>query len=96
MTFQFLTTDISAIAALAGNASPDNDGTRRTLYDTIFAAITDGFGTSNEVPKEGVDASVWLWVRGARDVNSGVGYFADFIQDYTAAQYQLRYGVPSL
>lgn len=83
MLFQFTPEQIAAISALAGVSppAPDTDGTRRALYNTIFEAITDGYGTSSETPKADVDQSVWLWVRGARDVNSGTGYFADFIRE---------------
>lgn len=63
------------------------------VYNYIFEQITDNYGTANELPKTGVDKSVWLWVQGATQVNADDGsYFSDFIRDYTTTQYELRYG----
>ncbi|WP_354135997.1 hypothetical protein [Bradyrhizobium sp. LB11.1] len=43
-------------------------------------------------PSSGVDPAVWLWVSGARYVNSATGAFANYIRQYTAEQYFLRTG----
>jgi Ca2+-binding RTX toxin-like protein len=48
-----------------------------------------------QVPKAGVDLAVWKWIEGAAKVNSGVGFFADFIREYTKVQYQMRGGTGS-
>jgi Ca2+-binding RTX toxin-like protein len=64
----------------------------RFLYDCI--TVTGVGGLLNEAPVAGVPQDVWLWLRGARFVNSGEGPSANLIKDYTAIQYRLRYGEP--
>lgn len=71
------------------------------ISDTEEVLIYDNFGLvvgtqERLVPKEGVDPAVWRWVQGAPDVNSGQGFFADYIREYTKAQYMLRGGNPDL
>ncbi|MGB4058471.1 MAG: hypothetical protein WBK77_10355 [Alphaproteobacteria bacterium] len=96
MSFPFTSQQASDIQALLAQAAIDEQtellGAYTPVYDYIFEAITDGYGTLFESPKDGVELSVWQWVNGARDVNTGTGFFADFIRDYTKAQYELRYG----
>jgi RTX calcium-binding nonapeptide repeat (4 copies) len=64
-------------------------GAGRAAYDLLFQWISapDGSG-----PVAGVDHNVWVWLKGARLVNSGEGPFADLIRNYTAIQYKLRTG----
>jgi Ca2+-binding RTX toxin-like protein len=45
------------------------------------------------VPKAGVDPVVWRWIDGATKVNSGIGFYADFIREYTKIQYAKRGGL---
>ncbi|WP_156114991.1 hypothetical protein [Pseudomonas sp. ML96] len=71
------------------------------ISDTEEILIYDNFGLvigaqERQVPKEGVDPAVWRWIQGAPDVNSGQGFFADYIREYTKAQYMLRGGNPDL
>ena len=40
----------------------------------------------------GTDAEVIAWLRGAADVNEGVGFSSSFIRGYTMAQYEARTG----
>ena len=68
-----------------------------TQTETVIVGIDPDTGTpiygSADGPKPGVDYNVWMWVSGARFVNSGEGFFADLIRDYTAIQYRLRTGL---
>lgn len=81
----------------------DGLGLGTPLYQMILGFISDikinkvvgphGVTTTEEfVPKAGVDPRVWFWVKGAVDVNRGVGFFADFIREYTKIQYRQRIG----
>lgn len=70
------------------------------VYQYIFNEITDveeiidpinGL-TLIRTPKEGIDKSVWEWVRGAKQVNGNEnGFFPQYIRNYTAEQYRLRF-----
>ncbi|GJM02808.1 MAG: hypothetical protein DHS20C08_13090 [Rhodomicrobium sp.] len=65
-------------------------GKFRDVYDLIYSFITDDSGLY-ESPVSGLEENVWTWIGGARDVNSGTGYFANFIREYTRSQYEFRY-----
>jgi len=71
---------------------PAQIGLVAPLYNLLRSFITETDAAGNEVPKPGVDASVWRWIDGARLVNAGDGFFADFIREYTKSQYSLREG----
>lgn len=43
-------------------------------------------------PAPGVDPASWVWFWGAKSINAGEGVFSEFIRDYTAAQYFIRFG----
>jgi hypothetical protein len=62
------------------------------LYD--FLTTTNIFGVKTYRTDVPVDPQTWLWLKGARFVNSGEGLFATLIRDYTKAQFQQRYGKP--
>jgi|GEM_PF-1225594 len=47
-----------------------------------------------EGPSEEADPAVWNWLKGAEQVNRGIGPFSAFIRGYTSAQWQQRYGQP--
>jgi hypothetical protein len=64
-------------------------------YKLVFDAITTVTTVQDSIslnPSPGVDPAVWLWISGARNVNSDSGAFADYIREYTAEQYLLRTG----
>jgi Ca2+-binding RTX toxin-like protein len=73
-------------AAAAGDQSIT--GKWRPVYDELYSFIGGDTG-----PVTGVDHNVWLWLRGARFVNSDEGPFAALIREYTNVQHKLRYGV---
>ena len=50
--------------------------------------------TGEVSPKDGVNASVWLWFRAAIHINQDIGPIADLIRGYTSLQHELRYGTP--
>jgi len=72
---------------------PQHVGAFRASYDYLYDALTITDQNGDLVPKAGVPHEVWLWLRGARFVNSDEGPFADLIRDFTAIQYKIRYGV---
>ena len=59
---------------------PAGLGLGTPLYQLILSFISD---TQDDtlVPKAGVDPTVWRWIEGATKVNSGEGFFADFIRE---------------
>lgn len=57
----------------------------KAAFYLALAEMTDG--------QPGVDAAVTLWLRGAAEVNSGVGSQSDFIRAYNKAQSEARSGV---
>lgn len=68
------------------------------ISDEVLESSLDAQGntilTSKLVPKVDVDKDVWRWIEGAQGVNTGEGFFAEFIREYTKAQYTLRGGDP--
>lgn len=95
MSYTLSSAQVSYLSSLIANgpdASGIHQGTYRTLYTAIIEMVTDDYGLATASPKAGVENSVWLWLNGARDVNSGVGYFSDYIRMYTEKQYLLRTG----
>jgi hypothetical protein len=77
------------------------------VYEKLYSFITDNYtpvGTFSigvdvnpipDMPKEGIDRQTWLWLRGARYINAGVGPFAALIRETTIIQHRLRYGDPA-
>lgn len=45
-----------------------------------------------DAPADGADPAVWNWLKGAENVNRGVGPFSAFIRAYTAEQLLIREG----
>ncbi|WP_284733868.1 MULTISPECIES: calcium-binding protein [unclassified Dyella] len=68
----------------------DEQVTTETRHDEF--GVPYQVQTVTRVPMAGVDPVVWRWIDGATKVNSGTGFFADFIRDYTKIQYGLRGG----
>lgn len=65
-------------------------GKYHDVYSLIYEMVTDTSGLYHS-PVEGLEENVWTWIGGARDVNSGTGYFANFIREYTRSQHEFRY-----
>jgi hypothetical protein len=71
------------------------------VYETLYSYLTvDRYEVLGvdidprfDKPAPNVDPQTWLWLRGARFVNAGVGPFAALIRDYTIVQHRLRYGI---
>ncbi|MGH7460423.1 MAG: hypothetical protein ACREMA_05265, partial [Longimicrobiales bacterium] len=80
---------LRAQLASAISADPYEVGLGGDVYNAILRMISN---TVNDeyVAKPGVDPAVWAWIDGAVKVNAADGFFADFIRDYTAAQFELR------
>ena len=65
-------------------------GVWREAYDLLYGFVTNTEGEPRtDVP---VDPGTWLWLKGARFVNSGEGAFGKLIREYTIFQYNQRYG----
>ena len=76
------------------SGNPAAEGLGTPLYELILSFISstqvvthhDEFGVQYEetirIPGPGVDPIVWRWIDGASKVNSGEGFFADFIREY--------------
>lgn len=65
-------------------------------YGSVYAQIFTSISTSDlSGPKAGVDTAAWSWVKGALQVNQGVGSFSEFIRSYSAEQYEIRFGEQS-
>ncbi|MES2675670.1 MAG: Ig-like domain-containing protein [Pseudomonadota bacterium] len=81
-----------------GAATNSDLGLGVPIYELIFNFISEIKFSGNVeivVPKEGVNPAVWRWVQGAMKVNSGLGFYADFIREYTIEQFTLRGGSES-
>lgn len=89
--FQLSTQQLSELSdlydtALAGDQT--TEGLWRPVYDALFDFMTDlveeevpeGPPIVKLVPKEGVDHDVWLWVSGARYINSNETTFAEQVE----------------
>jgi Ca2+-binding RTX toxin-like protein len=83
-------TQLRSLISTASAADQSQSGVWRPVYEALYSFITVPGGS--EAPVSGVDQNVWLWVRGARYVNSNDGPFASLIRQYTDIQYKLRYG----
>lgn len=94
MGYTFTAEQLQQIQDLYSTAQASGDDTRlgkyREVYDLIYSFVTDE-GFFYDSPVEGLEENVWTWISGARDVNSGTGYFAYFIREYTRSQYEMRY-----
>lgn len=73
----------------------NDSGAWRDVYDLLYSYLTTTtLGVDAPRTDVPVDPQTWLWLKGARFVNSGEGAFADLIREYTINQYRLRYGEP--
>lgn len=94
MAYTFTQEELNQIQAAynqANAAKADTEvGKFRDVYDLIYNIVTDS-GFFYNSPEEGLEENVWTWIGGARAVNSGEGYFAHFIREYTRSQYEQRY-----
>lgn len=96
MTFTLSASAISRLNAYvsSGYSGPHDHADAYALVsaEMTTSEIDPESGGIRYVPKEGVDASVWQWFRGAEQVNRSDGPFSDFIRSYTDKQYQIRTG----
>ena len=89
----FVITDQTALRAIH-QAYVEKDWPE--AYQLVFNEITDiGFVSGINSPKADVEAGAWLWIKGARSVNSNTGVFAEYIREYSALQYEFRTGAPA-
>ena len=89
MAFQFTQAQLDEIRELR-DAGPVG-GNYSHVYLFIFNQLSDLNGDGDPIPKTGVDKDVWLWLRGAADVNADAGtFFSDFVREYTKEQFILR------
>ncbi len=73
----------------------NDSGVWRDVYDLLYSYLTTTtLGVDAPRTDVPVDPQTWLWLKGARFVNSGEGAFADLIREYTINQYRLRYREP--
>ncbi len=82
--------EISAVLNEIDHLSNDLMGKYRPVYDTIIEILTDESQRNGRVT--GLEEPVWIWIQGARDVNSGLGYSSYYIREYTRSQFEQRYG----
>jgi Ca2+-binding RTX toxin-like protein len=76
-------------------------GAFRLVYDKLYEFLTDttivlnspNYPNISYTPKSFVVHNSWMWVGGARYVNSGEGPFANIIREYTRTEYLIRYGI---
>lgn len=89
MTFALTAGQRSEIEALRDAMGQNNSnlGAAGALYDAIYEAIT-----VNGSAAPGISHEVWTWIAGAKNVNAGIGSFAQLIRDNTARQWEIRYG----
>jgi len=93
-TFQFTEAQIAQIQALL-DAQKDKinvTGAGVPIYQYILDCISTTNWLGKKVARDDVDPAVYAWIAGAVDVNSGVGFYADYIREYTRVQYQQRGG----
>jgi hypothetical protein len=73
-------------------AKPEGQlGAWREAYELLYGFLTTTT-LGVDFPRTDVDPQTWLWLKGARFVNSGEGAFGALIRDYTKAQFKQRYG----
>lgn len=75
------------VQAELGKNNPSAPGLGVPIYQYIFDIVSVDNGSA---PAQGVNLSVWTWLRGAMDVNAAAGPQATFIHEYTQAQYVAR------
>lgn len=96
----------SELRGIVDSNNRDQLGAGVPVYEALLGWISDeeptgtgtgqgGNGTRLE-PNPGVDSAVWRWIEGATKVNSGEGFFTDFIREYTKIQFRVRGGDPAL
>ncbi len=95
------------VAMQAGKiaVTPDGLGLGAPIYEAVFKLISKtavvGYNTTTDmfiygdVPRDGINKAVWRWIQGATMVNKGMGFYADFIREYTMKQFELRGGSAS-
>lgn len=78
---------MAELSALLPPVNTSTIGAGLPAYSKLYEFITEADGSG---PKAGVDHNVWVWLKGATEVNSNSGLFADLIWDYTKIEANLR------
>jgi len=86
MSYEFNDVELAEIQAAR------SAGDWQAAYQAVLDAITVTGAGGEIFLEEGVDSSVYLWVQGAKEINSGSGVYADFIYSYNETQYFSRFG----
>jgi hypothetical protein len=78
------------------NADQNFSGVWHDSYSVLYDYLTvkNAFGVDTPRTDVPVDPQTWLWLKGARFVNSNEGAFGTLIRDYTIAQFRQRYRRP--
>lgn len=72
------------------SASDQTAGKFAGVYELIRDILTVE-GPVFDRPVDGLEENVWIWINGAKEINTGNGYYADFIRGYTRSQFEQRY-----
>ena len=93
-TFQFTEAQIAHVRELYETqiTKPNDTGAGVPIYEFLLACISTVDASGKMVARADVDPAVYAWISGAVEVNSGVGFYADYIREYTRVQYELRGG----
>ena len=95
MVYSFTQDELDQISQAFEQANQLSDfqkGKYRPVYDLIHDILTHE-GTVFDGPVDGLEENVWIWISGAGQVNSGEGFSAHYIREYTRTQYEQRYGL---
>ncbi len=95
MVYSFTQDELDLISQAFDQVNQLSDfqkGKYRPVYDLIHDILTQE-GTVFDRPVGGLEENVWTWISGAGQVNSGEGFSAHFIREYTRTQYEQRYGL---
>ena len=94
MAYTFTQEELDQIDVAFTNAETATSDQTAGKFADVYELIRDILtveGTFFDQPVQGLEENVWIWISGAREINTGVGYFADFIRGYTRAQFEQRY-----
>ena len=94
MAYTFSQEELNQINQAFINAENSASDATAGKFASVYAVISDILtveGTNSNRPVDGLEENVWIWISGAQEINTGKGYFADFIRGYTRAQYEQRY-----
>jgi hypothetical protein len=78
----------------AAFAQYDSHRTMENVFTATYDVIIDILDNADPSRLDDDDITVRKWVRGAREVNGGSGFFKDFIREYTIYEHTTRYYGP--